>query len=311
MPTRRLSRGFTLVELMVVIGIMGMLVMLLVPVVASARMIAAKAATTNTIRQISGGLEAYKVDFGEYPPSRPSWRFTADVPPKLCGTMYRGAANLVWYLSGPSGNGWGVDAAGRMPYDGLVRNGTTQRYTGAVFTRATRSYGPYYKVTEDMAAYEPPNVTGESEPVMGAIKDAFGPPGKILYFRYEANPEVIGGVIQQNYQVGDNAYKKSEETGDNSGSQDKQGRKNFAKQEMLIDAVAIDTLLKDSKTGLTIYRYKRDSYVLISPGPDGVYGYVTTGMKGFEGISVPVSLLDAKNSAGTYTVNPLDDITNF
>jgi hypothetical protein len=162
-----------------------------------------------------------------------------------------------------------------------------------------------------MAAYEPPNVTGESEPVMGAIKDAFGPPGKILYFRYEANPEVIGGVIQQNYQVGDNAYKKSEETGDNSGSQDKQGRKNFAKQEMLIDAVAIDTLLKDSKTGLTIYRYKRDSYVLISPGPDGVYGYVTTGMKGFEGISVPVSLLDAKNSAGTYTVNPLDDITNF
>ena len=138
MPTRRLGHGFTLVELMVVIGIMGMLVMLLVPVVASARMIAAKAATTNTIKQISMGLDAYKVDFGEYPPSRPSWRFTADVPAKLCGTMYRGAANLVWYLSGPSGNGWGVDAAGRMPYDGLDRKGTTQRYP-AVFTRASTS----------------------------------------------------------------------------------------------------------------------------------------------------------------------------
>src|SRR5687768_2437580 len=51
--------GFTLVELLVVISIIGLLVALLLPAMAAARDAARKSACQNSLRQIGVGLHAY------------------------------------------------------------------------------------------------------------------------------------------------------------------------------------------------------------------------------------------------------------
>jgi type II secretory pathway pseudopilin PulG len=259
---------------MVVISIMGVLMMLLVPVVSSARLIASKASTTNTIAQISSGLDTYKLQFGEYPPSRPRWG--TGTTPK--GYMYRGAANLVWYLGGPAGNGWGVNAAGQMPYPNM--------------SKPTLSFGPYFKVTQDIVAYEKdPN---NNELVMGAIQDGFKPAGKILYFRYERNPEVVSGIPKPNYQVSDNnKISTAEAIGDITG------KENYHSQEYFLETVRI--MVGGTSTDFR-YRYVRNDFLLVSPGADGIYGWVEK--DDVTGLPKPVTRL--KTVAMGY-----DDVTNW
>jgi prepilin-type N-terminal cleavage/methylation domain-containing protein len=65
---RACGRGFTLVELMVVIGILGILVGLLFPVLAGARRRTIERKAHNTMRSIVQAMEAYKQDFRRFPP---------------------------------------------------------------------------------------------------------------------------------------------------------------------------------------------------------------------------------------------------
>ncbi len=64
---RRTQRGFTLVELMVVVGIIAVLISVLIPVISRVRIRAYDADTRNWIQQLSAAVERYQSDYRAYP----------------------------------------------------------------------------------------------------------------------------------------------------------------------------------------------------------------------------------------------------
>ncbi len=69
-PIRRPNAGFTLVELLVVIVILGVLMALLLPALTGAIGTANDAAVIAEMSSLSQALESFKTKYGDYPPSR-------------------------------------------------------------------------------------------------------------------------------------------------------------------------------------------------------------------------------------------------
>ena len=78
--------GFTLVELLVVISIIGILMALLLPAVQAAREAARRTQCLNNIRQIGVALATFESQNGAYPPGLPSCMPTAQIYTKIFGT---------------------------------------------------------------------------------------------------------------------------------------------------------------------------------------------------------------------------------
>ena len=69
-PSPRRRTGFTLVELLVVIVIVGILIALLVPAIAAAVRRVKEARVTAELGNIANAMQAFKDQYGDYPPSR-------------------------------------------------------------------------------------------------------------------------------------------------------------------------------------------------------------------------------------------------
>ncbi len=76
--TQRLSNGFTLVELLVVIGVIGILCGLLLPAIVAARESARVVHCQNNMRQLAIGVMESESTFKRYPSSGWGWRWVAD-----------------------------------------------------------------------------------------------------------------------------------------------------------------------------------------------------------------------------------------
>ncbi|MCX5684074.1 MAG: type II secretion system protein [Planctomycetota bacterium] len=151
------GRGFTLVELLLVMGIIVMLVGLLFPAVNAAVTAVRIAATQSTINNLSAGLEAFKQDWGMFPPSKVG----KDGWSSGMGSSSDGYAALSYYLVGRDGTGWGS----------LMVNNPVN--VGPFNASASSPYGPYYKA--------PSAVVGIPDPVV----DAFKPGKAVFYYRFE------------------------------------------------------------------------------------------------------------------------------
>ena len=75
------SRGFTLVELLVVIGIIALLISILLPSLNSARQSAASTVNLSNLRQLGTGLEFYRNDHDGLFPTHSSANLTGATPP--------------------------------------------------------------------------------------------------------------------------------------------------------------------------------------------------------------------------------------
>ena len=85
MPKAGNSRGFTLIEMLVVIAIIAILAAILFPVINSAREKARQAQCRTNLMQLVQQLKVYRTDYGMYPP-----------PPMYTGTRYEGGFSALY-----------------------------------------------------------------------------------------------------------------------------------------------------------------------------------------------------------------------
>jgi len=94
MRNRHRHGGFTLIELMVVIGIIALLIGILIPVVSRVRQAAYGANTKSLMQKISAACAAYQLTFNSYPGIMPNLAYTFDISnpgnPPAAGAAFAG-----------------------------------------------------------------------------------------------------------------------------------------------------------------------------------------------------------------------------
>jgi prepilin-type N-terminal cleavage/methylation domain-containing protein len=251
----RRTAGFTLVELLVVMGIIALLVSMLVPAVNQAVIAARKAATGNIIMGIGDSLEKFKQDWGVYPPSDMSHENLRNAQ-----SGWEGYKLMPLALMGPKGKGWGAPEGNTGPFGGS----------------ATLAYPPYFQM--EAGAYS-----------LGAsIPDAFRSPEKpIFYYRFEPTESSGQTGLFGNYDEKDNTISS---TSLSDG---------FASRDHFL-ATAMYVRMSDARA-----RWRREGYLLISPGADRLYGWVKVNVD--PPIAAKLSDFSGPQRGDLYC----DDITNF
>jgi type II secretion system protein G len=120
------QRGFTLIEMMIVVAIIAILVSILVPNFIRARAQAQTAACEANLKEIATALELYQTDNDRYPPSGTVNTSNTDLQPYLKQTPVDPAAGVGAYYTFTVANGGTSTATYTILCPGVHDPGTLQ-----------------------------------------------------------------------------------------------------------------------------------------------------------------------------------------
>ncbi|OHB57943.1 MAG: hypothetical protein A2173_02120 [Planctomycetes bacterium RBG_13_44_8b] len=269
--------GMTLVELLVVLSIIALLVGVLIPALNMVQRTARETKQLHQLNTIELALEAFKNDYGDYPPSD-GWTTNPSAGPlDYCGAQKLAEALLGWDLlgfhprsdfraNGRNDNGEYVYDANvpilfdqrRSPYlelasDNVFRLGTTA-YRPGLFAVDTRPLKPDTYVICDAFVKQKVKLANGKTVSAGA---------PILYYRANTSQKLIRGI----YNPRDNdAIVQIKELADGRG----ENRHPLGIEDN--DYLFFYDYIRDPKIEARAWPYRPDSYILISAGADGLYG---------------------------------------
>jgi prepilin-type N-terminal cleavage/methylation domain-containing protein len=298
-PGGRVRGAFTLVELLVVMGIIGILIGLLLPAVTQAIAAGRVAATSHTIMGLGEAIDSFKKDWSFYPPSDNTHEVKIGYP------RY-GYECLVYYLMGPNQTGWGG-----ANVTGTAGQALNLAPNGGI---ATKAYPPYFvpdrsgdiMIVDTEDYYIPSGPSKNDIHTSLSIQDAFNPAKRILYYRYEpaSSPPYnanSGADIKAELPPPDTIHAPQLGDGSISGTHTALGCVlSFASQPHF------ELLVRPNGKW-----WVRQDYLLISCGADRYWGWVkqdktSAGYTGRMAPAIPTSSVPYP-----YTDSYCDDICNF
>ncbi|MGA1980615.1 MAG: type II secretion system protein [Sedimentisphaerales bacterium] len=307
---KRKKLAFTLMELLIVLGIIAILVALLIPALTMVRNMAKETQQKAQLTTIEMGLTAFKNDYGDYPPSHGC--DYSNNPPNpdysYCGAQTLAEALVGWDLLGFHPNSawrWdGQDASNNLVYDSTKPDNLKQRKgpylelaTANVFRLGNSSgtaddglfkssvigglYGDRYVICD---VFTVRRMTIGSGSAVKTIKA--GTP--ILYYKANTSSKIFDPNAPSNpdtqathiYNAYDNFYPinvlKSVTVDGSSGSKPHLFGgvpKNLYKLDCGEEVSGTYIYgIRDSKITTIPWPHRPDSYILISAGADGLYG---------------------------------------
>lgn len=287
---KRKKYGFTILEILTVMVVIAILIGVLIPALTMVHTIAKETQQRAQFMEINLALEAFKGDYGDYPPS--SWNDPDEIaPPEM---DYCGGQKLAEALVGMDLLGFNPDTDWQA--DGETVSGSNLYFINVAFDPMSDSdvaelkkrRGPYLESLERVfrldgryAYYDP------LEPETYVICDVYtvkkvrladgsivkaGTP--ILYYRADTSKKTIedpASVYDRIYTVSDNLpliNLKWEEDKINNPSKDRPPLMNLSGTFSFF----YSEYIRDPKVTAMDWPYRPDSYILISAGKDGEYG---------------------------------------
>jgi prepilin-type N-terminal cleavage/methylation domain-containing protein len=279
------ARGFTLIEILVVMGIIVVLIALLAPMLSKTFRKGAELRSQADLNSISLALEAYRQDFGDIPRTSGPNTGAATLCKALIGPYGTASTVLPYDVSKSYKAGECVTSAG-VSYVALQNPGNVappDPLTWAVFNPVDGADGPGFKVRTGAALSGPYMDPSKLKSQGSYLLDSYGHP--ILYFparpgRVNVNQGTPLPMYVARYYKGDQpnpaalfnaddnfeAYRRSGETNDHFA---------LGRIQMMFGDYRDNGFIEsaESETAITL------PYVLVSAGPDGVFGPGT--VKGF------------------------------
>ena len=271
----RKKTGLTIIELLIVLGIIALLVGLLLPAVSAVKKMAKETKQKAQFATIELALEAFKNDYGDYPPSDRS-----RAPFIYAGSQKLAEALLGWDLLGFHPNSaWRSDGLDVGGGPGTYDPAQTRDINGdGIPDTFDERKGPYLELA-NVGAFRlldlfgtnavGPFVVGPLDPNTFVICDVFG--AKKISM---ANGKIVRAGVPILYYKADTSGKRIRTIYSAFDNNVLIGIKQMAdgREHPLVRSSIFYDYIKNPKITARDWPYRPDSYILISAGADGLYG---------------------------------------